>query len=188
MPRFEKYYKQIVCQDILYKQNINNIMELSNLSQITISTNLTVASLFALEMICHQKSKPTRAAQPLANFKIRKNQLIGCLITLRNRNLFHFLEKLSLLLLPKSREWKELKVASWSLQNTPALPGVSNRVREKKTKNNYVHFGLTNLLLFSELEGQYDFFESISGLNITISIPKDGGWVLSGFQFPIKKR
>ena len=85
--RIQSYYREIISQDLIYKQNIHNIMQLPSIEKMVINStsksfiedrkNIT-PTLLGLEMICGQKLKISVAEKSIAGFKIRQGQTIGC--------------------------------------------------------------------------------------------------------------
>ena len=188
--RYQEHYKKIICTDFLYKKNYKNIFEIPKIEKIILSiTSKNIISdkkniipgLISLELISGQKVKQTSARKSIASFKLRKNQLIGCKTDLRNKNLYHFLEKLVTIILPRIRQFN----------------GINIKVLNEKT---HVTLGLSEILVFPELENYFEYFEFLKGVTITIvsNLNKKKSFnnekknqslfltFLSGFQFPVK--
>jgi large subunit ribosomal protein L5 len=176
--RFQTYYNRVVAQDMLLKQNYNTIFELPNLKKITLHTSskqyLTdkkqiIPALLGLKLITGQKATLTYAKKAIATFKLRKNQILGCKVSLRKQSLYFFLDRLVTIVLPRLRDFSGL--------NTKSI-----------TKTGNFSIGLDNLLIFPELENHYEFFESLRGININFSVsaksPKDVSLLYSAFQLP----
>lgn len=177
---YYEHYKQVLCPDMLLKQKINSITELPKIDKIILTTTSKklvndkkniLPGLAALELISGQKLKWTLANKSIAAFKLRKNQLIGCKVTLRKKQMYSFLEKLVIILLPRVRDYNGFHINK--IQNT----------------QNY-SIGLSNLLISPELENHFEYFEFFNGITISfVTINKNkysGILLLSGFQFPIK--
>jgi large subunit ribosomal protein L5 len=158
--RFKLYYNHIICQDLILKQNYSTIFQLPSFKKITINTSsklflidkkYIVPSILGLEMITGQKPKLTYAKKSIASFKIRENQLLGYKVTLRGPSLYLFLDLLFSIVLPRLRDFS----------------GIS-----RKSFDKYGNFslGLSNLMIFPELENYFDFFEFFRGLNINFSV------------------
>lgn len=188
--RYHVHYNKNVCLDGIYKQNLKNLFDIPKIKKIIL--NLTyktiihdkkhiVPGLLSLELISGQKLKWTNAKKSIAGFKLRKNQTIGCKVDLRNMHMYSFLEKLITIILPRVRNFN----------------GISkNSVKQE----NHLSIGLPEILVFSELENYFDFFESLKGIDITIvtngktsthlnvsDLSTSTALVfLSAFQFPIK--
>ena len=116
---FFKYYKIVVCRDLLLKQNLENIMQLTSLNDITLTTtSKTIVNdkkailprLAALEILSGQKATWTKAKKSIATFKLRKNMVVGCKVTLRKKVMFSFFEKIIIILLPRMRDYRGLIV------------------------------------------------------------------------------
>jgi large subunit ribosomal protein L5 len=176
---YYEHYKQILCPDMILKQKIKNITELPQLNKIVVTTTSKklisdkkniILGLAALELICGQKLKWTLAKKAIASFKLKKNQLIGCKATLRKNQMYFFLEKLIIILLPRVRDYHGFFI--------------------HKIKNNQNYsIGLHNLLISPELENHFEYFEFFNGINMNFVTSKKNKYseilLLSGFQFPI---
>ena len=103
----------------------------------------------ALQAISGQFPKKNYAKQPLAGFKLRKNQLIGVQVTLRGQKMMSFIKNLVFIVLPKFVDF--------------------NGVQTKKyDREGNLHFGLTQFLLWPQCEVSYEVFRKPSGFNISI--------------------
>lgn len=156
--RFKTQYTVCVSQDIMLSSNINNIMQLPVLDKIILNTSSKnfisdrkniVLGLAALEMMSMQKPNITRAKKSIAGFKLRQNMGIGCKVTLRGLQMFSFLEKLSGIILPRTRD----------------MVVIEKPIRE--TGGNY-NFSIKNCLIFPEIENHFHIFEYLPGINVTL--------------------
>jgi large subunit ribosomal protein L5 len=97
--------------------------------------------------ISGQKAVVTRSRKSIANFKLRENQAIGCMVTLRKDRMYEFFDRLVSIALPRVRDFK----------------GVSGKSFDGK--GNYT-LGIREQIIFPEIN--YDKIEKIKGMNITI--------------------
>jgi large subunit ribosomal protein L5 len=97
--------------------------------------------------ITGQKGVVTRSRKSIANFKLRENQPIGVMATLRKDRMYEFLDRLLNIALPRVRDFK----------------GVSGKSFDGK--GNYT-LGIKEQIIFPEIN--YDRIEKIKGMNITI--------------------
>jgi large subunit ribosomal protein L5 len=97
--------------------------------------------------ITGQKCVVTRSRKSIANFKLRENQAIGVMATLRKDRMYEFLDRLLNVALPRVRDFK----------------GVSGKSFDGK--GNYT-LGIKEQIIFPEIN--YDRIEKIKGMNITI--------------------
>lgn len=180
MNRFQKYYKEIICYDLLLKENYNNILELPKFNKITINTTSKqylqdkksiIAILLAIELITGQKAKLTYAKKSIAGFKLRQGQTLGCKNTLRNIKMYEFLELFVTIILPKLRDFS----------------GISKKQMEKF--GNF-SIGLNNLMFFPVLENNFEIFQIIKGINFNFVLntkSKQQALLLyTSFQLPNK--
>ena len=59
-----------------------------------------------LTAIAGQKPVVTKARKAIANFKLRENMAIGCMVTLRGARMYEFLDRLMNLALPRVRDFR----------------------------------------------------------------------------------
>lgn len=174
----EKNYKFIIVEDLLLKQYYTSIMEAAAINKIVVNTSSKhiisdkkhlLSSLTGIELITNQKGSITRAKKSIATFKVRKNQIIGAKVTLRNKQKISFFEKLVRILLPRLSEYQGTLSTSFD-------------------KNGNLSIGITNVLIFPELEPYFQFFENMGGLDISIETStlqnQDGVVLFSAYQLP----
>jgi ribosomal protein L5 len=110
MNRLQKFYDNIICFDLLFKDHYFNIMELPQLNQITFNTGLGLKAildkkqlLFALlnmELISGQRPLVTRAKKSIDKFKLHENMPVGCKVTLRKNLKYIFLDRFINIVIP----------------------------------------------------------------------------------------
>ena len=59
-----------------------------------------------LRLVCGQKPVERQAKKAISNFKIRKGQTVGLMVTMRGARMYDFLEKLLCLTLPRVRDFR----------------------------------------------------------------------------------
>ena len=119
--------------------------------------------------IAGQKPAVTRTRKAIANFKIRENMPIGCMVTLRGERMYDFLDRLITIAFPRVRDFR----------------GVSGRAFDGR--GNY-NIGLKEQIIFPEIE--YDKIDAIRGMNISITTTaktdEEAKALLAGFHFPFR--
>lgn len=155
VPRMKKHYEQKVVPALMKKLELKNPMQVPRLERIVVNavTKDAVAnpkvldSLTAeLAMITGQKPIPTRAKKAIAAFKLRKGIPLGCMVTLRKKKMYEFLDRLVNMALPRVRDFR----------------GVSSKSFDGR--GNYT-MGLREQIIFPEIN--FDKVDKARGLNIT---------------------
>lgn len=100
-----------------------------------------------LAAISGQKPVVCRARKSIATYKLREGQRIGCMVTLRQDQMYEFFDRLVTVALPRTRDFK----------------GVSPRGFDGR--GNYT-LGVREQIVFPEID--YDKIEKIKGLNVCI--------------------
>jgi large subunit ribosomal protein L5 len=100
-----------------------------------------------LQKISGQKPVVTKSKKAIAGFKLRENMPIGAKVTLRGERMYHFLDKLFNVSLPRVRDFR----------------GISNKAFDGR--GNYT-LGLKEQLIFPEIE--YDKIDKVRGMDIVI--------------------
>ncbi len=88
----------------------------------------------------------TRSRKAIANFKLRQDQAIGAMVTLRGDRMYEFLDRLVNVALPRVRDFK----------------GVSRKAFDGR--GNYT-LGVREQIIFPEIN--YDQIEKVKGLNVS---------------------
>jgi len=99
-----------------------------------------------LEAITGQKAVKTKARKSISNFKLREGVHIGARVTLRDRQMWEFLDRFINVTLPRIRDFR----------------GVSTRL---SGAGDYT-LGMKDQLIFPEIE--YDKVDEARGMNVTI--------------------
>jgi large subunit ribosomal protein L5 len=179
IPRFESYYKYIVCQDMLLKNNYTSVMELPRWTSITVNTTSDgymldkkhlVAAHAALTLMTYQKTTSTAARKSIAGFKLRQGQLLGCCVTLHHHHMYSYLDTLFTVVLPRVREFG----------------GVATPISES---GRGLAYGIDTLSVFPQIERHHEIFQSVRGCTVEcvahITHPGDLRVLASCFAIPL---
>ena len=156
MARLQDRYKAEIVPRLKEKFGYRNVMQVPKLSKVVVNMglgdaieNVKVIETAAAEIaiITGQKPVVTKARKSIANFKLREGVPIGVMVTLRRNQMYHFLDKLIAIALPRVRDFK----------------GVSPRGFDGR--GNYT-LGIKEQIMFPEVN--YDKIDKIRGMNITI--------------------
>jgi large subunit ribosomal protein L5 len=156
MPRLQDFYRSDVVPKLKTKFGYRNVMQVPRLTKIIVNMglgdaieNIKVIDSAAEEIgvITGQKPVVTKARKSIANFKLREGVPIGVMVTLRRDSMYHFLDKLMAIALPRVRDFK----------------GVSPKGFDGR--GNYT-LGVKEQIIFPEVN--YDKIDKIRGMNITI--------------------
>lgn len=99
--------------------------------------------------ITGQKPKVTRARLAISNFKLRKGDPIGLMVTLRGKRAWYFLEKLIAIVAPRIRDFRGISLTKFDNVGNYSL-------------------GITEQILFSEID--YSKIDKIRGLVVTVVV------------------
>jgi large subunit ribosomal protein L5 len=155
-PRLRDMYRDQVVPALMKEFGYKNVMQVPKLDRIVLNVgmseaiqNVKLLESAAGEMgtITGQKPVITRAKKAIAGFKLRQGMPIGAKVTLRNRRMYEFFDRLVTLALPRIRDFR----------------GVSPKAFDGR--GNYT-LGLKEQLIFPEIH--YDEVASIHGMDITI--------------------
>jgi large subunit ribosomal protein L5 len=138
MQKFE--YKSVMQVPKLEKIVIN-----MGLGEAVANSKILDAAVEDLQLISGQKPVITKAKKSIAGFKIREGMPIGAKVTLRGDRMYHFLDKLFNVALPRVRDFR----------------GISPKAFDGR--GNYT-LGLKEQLIFPEVE--YDKIDKVRGMDI----------------------
>lgn len=156
MARLQDQYRNDVVPKLKEKFGYRNVMQVPRLTKIVVNMGLGEAIENAkvidtaaeeIGIITGQKPVVTKARKSIANFKLRTGVPIGVSVTLRKERMFHFLDKLVSIALPRVRDFK----------------GISPKGFDGR--GNYT-LGVKEQIIFPEIN--YDKIDKIRGMNITM--------------------
>jgi large subunit ribosomal protein L5 len=156
MSRLYEHYRKDVLPDLQKEIGITNVMAVPHLEKIVINIGVGEAIQNAkvldvaraeLSLITGQMPAISRARKSISAFKLRKGVAIACYVTLRNRRMYEFFDRLVNIVLPRVRDFR----------------GVSPKAFDGR--GNYT-LGLRDQLVFPEID--YTKVEKSRGMNITI--------------------
>ena len=176
--RLATHYRDKVVPDLMQKHGYKTIMQVPRIKKITINMGVGEttsdkkvldAALADMTKIAGQKPVVTKSRKSIANFKIRANFPVGCMVTLRGARMYEFLDRLVNVAMPRIRDFR----------------GVSNRAFDGR--GNY-SLGLKEQIIFPEIE--YDKIDALRGMNIAITTTaksdNEARALLAAFRFPFK--
>ncbi len=176
--RLAVYYTDKVVPELMQKFGYKTVMQVPRLRKITVNMGVgeTTADKKILDnavadmtKIAGQKPVVTKARKSIANFKVRANYPVGCMVTLRGARMYEFFDRLVNLAMPRIRDFR----------------GVSNRAFDGR--GNY-NLGFKEQIIFPEID--YDKIDTLRGMNIAITTTAktddEARALLSAFRFPFK--
>ena len=178
MSRFQTMYHDVIVPELTKKFGYKTIMQVPRITKITLNMGVGEAvndkkmvdnAVADMTKIAGQKPAVTRTRKAIANFRIRENMPIGCMVTLRGERMYDFLDRLITIAFPRVRDFR----------------GVSGRAFDGR--GNY-NIGLKEQIIFPEIE--YDKIDTIRGMNISITTTaktdEEAKALLAGFHFPFR--
>lgn len=178
MSRFQTLYHETIVPELIKKFGYKTVMRVPRITKITLNMGVGEAvndkklvdnAVADMTKIAGQKPAVTRTRKAIANFKIREDMPIGCMVTLRGERMYDFLDRLVTIAFPRVRDFR----------------GVSGRAFDGR--GNY-NVGLREQIIFPEIE--YDKIDAIRGMNISITTTaktdEEAKALLAGFRFPFR--
>jgi large subunit ribosomal protein L5 len=156
MSRLSDKYRNEVVPALQEELGITNIMAVPRLVKIVVNVGvgdaignikLLDAAKAELAQITGQLPGIGRAKKSISAFKLRKGQPIACYVTLRDRRMYEFFDRLVNIVLPRVRDFRGVPPTSFD------------------HRGNYT-LGLRDQLVFPEID--YTKVERPRGMNITI--------------------
>jgi large subunit ribosomal protein L5 len=176
--RLAIHYREKVVPDLMQKHGYKTVMQVPRIKKITINmgvgettTDKKVLDAAVADMakIAGQKPVVTKSRKSIANFKVRANFPVGCMVTLRGARMYEFLDRLVNVAMPRIRDFR----------------GVSNRAFDGR--GNY-NLGFKEQIIFPEID--YDKIDMLRGMNIAITTTAksddEARSLLGAFRFPFK--
>ena len=156
MSRLQEEYKKTISSKMMSKFNYKNVYQIPKLQKIVLNMGIGEAKEDAkildkaqeeLSLIAGQKAVKTKAKKAISNFKIRAGMPLGVSVTLRNKIMFEFLDRLINIAIPRIRDFRGLNPKSFDGNGNYSL-------------------GIKEQIIFPEIN--YDKVDKVRGLNVTI--------------------
>src|SRR5690554_5690655 len=180
MNRLLEKYKTDVVSALVKEFNYSSVMQAPRVEKIVINMGVgdAITNAKALEdavaeltTISGQKPVITRAKKSIAGFKLREGMPIGCKVTLRGDRMYHFLDKLINIALPRVRDFRGVSPKSFD------------------GRGNYT-LGLKEQLIFPEID--YDKVDKVRGMDViivtTAETDEEGRELLQALGMPFRKQ
>ena len=115
MSQLKTFYDETVVPKLKERFNYTNPMQIPKIKKIVINMGLGEAihnikiidsAVEELKQISGQQPVVTRAKKSIASFKLREGMPIGCMVTLRKKRMYDFLDKLVNVALPRVRDFR----------------------------------------------------------------------------------
>jgi large subunit ribosomal protein L5 len=152
---FENYYKRIIRQDLTNKFLFDSNKDIPKLKKITLNfgcTNLSIqkfaVTMLALEIITLKKGTITTTRKPNVILKIQKGQPAGCKVELKNSQIYSFITRLNIEILPKLKNFHKFRLNNQQFNAFFQIPG--------------------NDIILKEFESHYPLFSNLPTLDINI--------------------
>jgi large subunit ribosomal protein L5 len=132
MPRLKEQYRDQVVPAMIEEFGYDNVMQVPRLTKIVVNVGLGEA---------------LQNAKSIASFKLREGRQIGAKVTLRGDRMWHFLDRLCNVALPRRRDFRGVSPNSFD------------------GRGNYT-LGFREQLVFPEVD--YDTIDRVRGLEVSI--------------------
>jgi len=176
--RLQAIYRDKIAPELVQKFGYKSPMQVPRITKITLNMGVGEAvadkkimdnAVGDMQKIAGQKPVVTLSRKSVAGFKIRDGYPVGCMVTLRNRRMYEFLDRLVTIALPRVRDFR----------------GVSGRAFD--SRGNY-NMGVKEQIIFPEIE--YDKVDALRGMNISITTTaksdEEARALLAAFKFPFR--
>ncbi len=158
MARLSDLYQQKIVSELMAKFGYKNKFAVPRLSKIVVNMGVGKAlenkktiedAVKHLSIITGQKPLVTKARKSIAGFKLRKDNPIGCKVTLRGKRMYEFFDRLISIVLPRIKDFRGLP--------SKAFDG----------RGNYT-LGINEQMVFPEIN--IDDVEFVQGMDVTLVI------------------
>jgi len=179
MSRIRENYENVVKPELIKSFNYTSVMQVPRIEKIVVNMGVGDAvfnpkvlddAVEELTAITGQKPVITKAKNSISNFKLREGMPIGAKVTLRGDRMYHFLEKLISIALPRVRDFR----------------GISSNAFDGR--GNYT-VGIREQIIFPEIS--LDKVKKVRGMDIVIvttaKTDQEGRALLSQLGMPFKK-
>ena len=178
MSRLLEEYNNQIKQELKSKLGLKNMFEVPKIRKIILNigvgdgkedSKLIDKALEDLTLISGQKAVKTISKKAISGFKIRAGMPLGVKVTLRNKIMYEFLDRLVNIAIPRIRDFRGLNIKSFD-------------------GNGNFSMGIKEHVIFPEIN--FDKVDKIRGMDITICTSAKNNnealELLKSFNMPFK--
>ena len=178
MSRLLEEYKNQIRQELKSKLDVKNVFEVPKIEKIILNigvgegkddSKLIDKALDDLTLISGQKAVKTISKKAISGFKIRAGMPLGVKVTLRNKIMYEFLDRLVNIAIPRIRDFRGLNMKSFD-------------------GNGNFSMGIKEHVIFPEIN--FDKVDKVRGMDITICTSAKNNnealELLKSFNMPFK--
>lgn len=156
IPRLKQKYQEEIVPQIMKEQGFKSPMRVPRVEKIVLNISMgeaiqnprTLEAASAdLAAITGQLPVTTKARKSIAGFKLRQGMVIGVMVTLRDKRMYDFLERLINAVIPRIRDFQGVPRSSFDGYGNYSL-------------------GLKEQTIFPEID--YDKIDKVRGLQVSI--------------------
>jgi large subunit ribosomal protein L5 len=179
MPRLKHLYGSQYAKELQKELKLSNINQVPKLEKIVVNVGLGRAkddkkvievATNTLQKITGQRPVQTVAKQSIAGFKLREGNKIGLKVTLRDRYMYEFMDRLINIVLPRFRDFHGVSLKSFDASGNYSI-------------------GITEQSVFPELS--FEETTTLHGLQVSFVIvaeePEHARALLQKFGMPFEK-
>lgn len=179
MSRLKEQYNNNAIPELMKEFNYTSVMQVPKVEKIVVNMGVGDATqnpkalddaVNELALITGQKPMISKAKKSISNFKLREGMPIGCKVTLRGERMYHFLDKVIAIALPRVRDFR----------------GVSKEAFDGR--GNYT-LGIKEQLIFPEIN--FDNVKRVRGMDIVIvttaHTDEEGRALLKSLGMPFRR-
>jgi len=177
-PRLKTKYREEISASLKERFQYSSSMQVPRLQKIILSQGVGKATtdkklidnaITEMSVIAGQQAVPTYSKKDISNFKLRKGMPVGARVTLRGDRMYEFLDRLTSVALPRTRDFR----------------GINKKL---DGRGNYT-LGIKEQIIFPEID--IDKVPNITGMDIifvtSANTDEEGFALLEAFGLPFKK-
>ena len=135
-PRLKTVYRERIRASLKEKFGYTNELQVPKLDKVVINMGVGEAvsdskkiksAIEAMARISGQKPVETVSRKSIAGFKLREGMVVGCKVTLRRERMYEFLDRLTMIALPRVKDFRGLNGKSFDGRGNYAM-GVKEHI------------------------------------------------------------
>jgi len=179
-PRIQERYRNEILPALKEQFGVKNDLEAPRLLKVVVnmgvgdakeSKTAMDAAASDLATVTGQKAKITTARKSVSGFKLREGMQVGCMVTLRGRRMYEFLDRLISVAIPRIKDFRGLSPKSFDGRGNYSL-------------------GLSEQSVFPEIN--VDKIQALQGMDVTICTSTDedakAAALLQAIGMPFKEK
>lgn len=167
MNLFKTHIQSIVLEDFILLNPECQINSIPSIESVILSAKFAddaKSAICVLDLLAFSRPSLTKNKTTNLSLKLKKGEVVGCILVLRKKPMYTFLERFVFEILPSQKSLKGLKEAK-----------------------NSIHWHFSDVFVLDDISNHYMYLQGLRSLDVLVITKKANTKFYQALRFPLKK-